>query len=265
MTPLARIEDLGDRLVVINANTSRRNALSPDYYVVLGEALALAAREPRITSVLLRGDGGFFCAGGDLNLLAQRRTQAREERLAAIEALHALVRAIVGCPKPVIAVVEGGAAGAGVSLAFACDLLVAEAEARFTVAYVKAGLVPDGGLTRTLLERLPAPFAARMALLGEAVPARRLHELGAINEVCETGDAFTAATRIADALARGPSRTQGAIKGLLRTAAGGSLDEQLDHEREALADAVAADEAQEGIAAFLEKRTPDFVRRREPR
>jgi len=259
VTALARMEDLGDRLIVVNANVTRRNALSPEYYGVLGDALALAAREPRITSVLLRGEGGFFCAGGDLGMLAERRTQPRAVRLAAIESLHDVVRAIVACPKPVIAVVDGGAAGAGVSIAFACDLIVAGEEASFTVAYVRAGLVPDGGLTRTLLERLPAAFAARMALLGEPVPARRLHALGAINEIADAGGAFASATRLADALARGPAATQTSIKRLLRAAAG-PLEAQLDRERDAMADAVASAEAAEGIGAFLGKRAPDFAK-----
>ena len=259
---LARLEDHGDRLVVVNANAARRNALSPDYYAVLGDALRLAAREPRIVSVMLRGEGGFFCAGGNLGSIAARRGEPRAARLAAVDALHDLVRGIVGCPKPLVAVVEGGAAGAGVSLAFACDFVVAEADAAFTVAYVKAGLVPDGGLTRTLRERLPAGFAARMALLGEPVPARRLHEIGAIEEIAATGEAFAVASGLVDALARGPSATQGVIKGLLRAGDEEPFGARLDRERDAMADAVVSPEAEEGIDAFLGKRAPDFAARR---
>ncbi len=89
--------------------------------------------------MILRGEGGYFCAGGDLNTLVKRREMTVPERRDNIEKLHNLVRQMRGCLKPVIAAVEGGAAGAGVSLALACDFLVAEQQAQFTLAYVKVG------------------------------------------------------------------------------------------------------------------------------
>lgn len=258
MEPLAYCEDRGDRLVVVNANTAKRNTLTPEYYRVLGDALDLATRESRITSVLLRGDGGFFCAGGDLRMLATRRELPRAERLGKIEDLHDLIRSIMACPKPVIAAIEGGAAGAGVSLAFACDLMVADADAKFTVAYVKAGLVPDGGLTSTLSAHLPRAMLMRMALLGEPVSARHLHTLGAISQIVAPGEVIATAEALAEALACGPSATHGVIKTLVNSARSNRLVEQMNDERDAMADAVAATEAAEGISAFLAKRAPDF-------
>lgn len=260
--PLAYVEDLGDRLVVVNDNASRRNALSPGLYDALGTALARAAREPRIASVILWGAGGFFCSGGDLTQLARRRELPREARLARIEELHDLIRAITGCPKPVIAAIEGGAAGAGASLAFACDLIVASETAQISAAYVRAGLVPDGGLTASLSALLPRALVSEMLLLGAPVPARRLHELGAVNVLTAEGEAREAAMKLADRLAAGPSGAQGTIKGLLATARSQGLAAQLDDERDAMADAVAGDEAAEGIGAFLQKRRPDFRRLR---
>ena len=262
MQPLAHFQDLGDRLVVVNENTAKRNALSPDLYRVLRDAMELAAREYRITSVILRGAGGFFCAGGDLGLLATRRDLPREERLAKIEDLHDVIRAVMDCPKPVIAAVEGGAAGAGVSLAFACDLIVADQNAKFTVAYVKAGLVPDGGLTSTLSAHLPRAALMQMALLGDPVTAERLHALGAISQVEEEGNVFAAALALADRLSDGPSATQSRIKALVNAARSASPRDQMNAERDAMADAVAAPEAAEGIAAFLEKRTPEYAQLR---
>ena len=103
MQKLARCEDHGDRLIVVNSNTIKRNALSPDLYRALIDSMDLAAREPRITSVILRGEGGYFCAGGDLGLLATRRDLPRDQRLARIEKLHGVIRAVLNCPKPVIA------------------------------------------------------------------------------------------------------------------------------------------------------------------
>lgn len=263
MAVLARCDDAGDRLVVVNANVSKRNALSDDYYRVVLDAMAQACAEPRISSVILHGEGGFFCAGGDLGLIAERRTLSRPARLRKVENLHDVIRAIQACPKPVIASVAGGAAGAGVSLAFACDFLVAEEEAKFTVAYVKAGLVPDGGLTSTLSAQLPRALLMRMALLGEAIPARQLHAVGAITEIVPADGVLTAAHALAERLASGPSATQGVIKGLVNRAQGANPAEQLDAERDAMADAVVTPEADEGIGAFLEKRKPDFRRLRE--
>jgi len=263
MDPLAYCEDLGDRLVVVNANITKRNALSPDYYRVILEALELASANARITSVILRGEGGFFCAGGDLGLIAARRELPRIERLRKIEDLHDVVRAILVCPKPVIAAVSGGAAGAGVSLAFACDFLVADEEAKFTVAYVKAGLVPDGGLTSTLTAQLPRALLMRMALLAEPVLARQLYDLGAITQITALGETLDAAHALADKLASGSSATQGVIKALINRAQNTTLTEQMDAERDAMADAVVTPDAIEGISAFLEKRNPDFRQLRE--
>ncbi|ASJ73141.1 oxepin-CoA hydrolase, alternative type [Granulosicoccus antarcticus] len=262
MQALAYYEDLGDRLLVVNANTTKRNALSPDYYSALQSALELAAAESRITSVILHGEAGFFCAGGDLSLIATRRELPRPQRLQKIEDLHDVIRAIVACPKPVIAAVSGGAAGAGVSLAFACDFLVADEQAKFTVAYVKAGLVPDGGLTSTLSTQLPRALVMRMALLGEAIPARQLNESGAILQLSSEGKALEAAHELADKLSNGASATQGVIKGLVNRAQSSTLEEQMDAERDAMVDAVVTAEASEGINAFLEKRAPDFKRLR---
>ena len=264
MGALACCEDLGDRLVVVNTNTTKRNALSAEFYRVLEDALDVAAGTARITSVIIRGEGGFFCAGGDLAMMATRRDLPRADRLQRIEDLHVVIRAIMECPKPVIAAVSGGAAGAGVSLAFACDFLVADEEAKFTVAYVKAGLVPDGGLTSTLSAHLPRALLMHMALLGEPISARELYASGAFLQAVPEDTALEAAHALADRLAKGASATQGVIKALVNRSQGATLAEQMNAERDAMADAIASPEAAEGIRAFLEKRSPDFKRLREP-
>lgn len=257
---LAYTEDLGDRLVVVNANTSRRNALSEAYYGVLADALQQAA-DPRITSVTLWGEG-FFCAGGDLSLLAKRRDLPEDQRKDRIDALHDLIRAIKACPKPVIAAVEGGAAGAGASIAFACDFIVAAQGAKFTAAYVKAGLVPDAGLSASLSALLPRALVSEMLLLGEPVLAERLADLAAINAVVPMGETRTKAMMLADRIAKGPSAAQGRIKAMIAAAHDNTFNAQLDYERDAMATAIAAPEAQEGIASFLNKRQPDFAKLR---
>ncbi|WP_158971703.1 oxepin-CoA hydrolase, alternative type [Chachezhania sediminis] len=254
---LARVDDLGDRLVVVNMNTTKRGALSPALYAAINEAMAKAA-DPRIRAVILTAEGGFFCAGGDLSVLIDRRKMPEDARRAKVDELHGLVRAIRACPVPVIAAVEGGAAGAGASLALACDLIVAAEGVKFTAAYVKAGLVPDGGLTSALSRMLPRQLAMEMCLLARPVIAERMESLGVVNAVVPAGEADAAAHRLADALAKGPREAQGVIRRLVAQAYENTEAEQLDAERDAMARAAGGTESGEGIAAFLEKRAPKF-------
>ena len=254
---LARMDDRGDRAVVVNMNVDRRGALSPDLYSAIREALALA-REERIRAMILTSEGGFFCAGGDLNVLIARRDLSEPERRDKVDELHDLVRGIRACPVPVIAAVEGGAAGAGASLALACDLIVASEGAKFTAAYVKAGLVPDAGLTSALARLVPRPLAMEMCLLARPVTAERMMELGAINAVVPAGQVDAAVGDLADALAKGPRVAQSTIRRLVSDAYEATEAQQLDAERDGMAAAAGGPEAAEGIAAFLEKRAPRF-------
>jgi 2-(1,2-epoxy-1,2-dihydrophenyl)acetyl-CoA isomerase len=253
----ARIEDRGDRLIVWNGNADKRGALSPALYDAIREAMSTAA-EPRVRAVILTSEGNFFCAGGDLNVLIERRKLSEPERRDRVDDLHGLVRAMRACPVPVIAAIEGGAAGAGLSLALACDLIVASEEAKFTAAYVKAGLVPDAGLTASMARMLPRPLAMEMCLLGRPVMAQHFAALGAVNRVCAVGKALEEALSLADTLAAGPREAQGVIRGLVARAYESAEATQLDAERDAMARAAGGDEAAEGIAAFLEKRKADF-------
>ena len=255
---LARVDDRGDRLVVVNMNPTRRGALSPDLYVAIGQALA-GAKDPRIRSILLTSEGGFFCAGGDLNVLIERRKLSEDQRRDKVDDLHDLVRAIRACPVPVIAAVEGGAAGAGASLALACDLIVASEGAKFTAAYVKAGLVPDAGLTSSLARMLPRPLVMEMCLLARPVTAERMAALGAVNAVVPLAEVDATAHALADALAQGPRDSQRVIRRLVADAYEATEADQLNAERDAMARAAGSEEAAEGIAAFLEKRKPRFA------
>lgn len=254
---LARIEDQGDRLIVLNMNVKRRGALSPELYACLEDACARAVA-PDVRAVILTAEGGFFCAGGDLNALIERQGMAEDERRFMIERLHNVIRAMRACPVPLIAAVEGGAAGAGFSLALACDFIVASEEAHFTAAYVKAGLVPDGGLTAALARSLPRQLSMEICLLGRPVPARKLHSLGVVTELTQAGQVDASAHALADMLAEGPRTAQGAIRRMVSGAYDRTEAAQLDIERDAMARATGGDEAAEGITAFLEKRAPNF-------
>ena len=254
---LAHMEDRGDRAVVVNTNVTRRGALSPDLYAAIGDAFDLAQNE-RIRAVILTAEGGYFCAGGDLNVLIERRQISEDTRRDKIDELHDLVRLIRSSPVPVIAAVEGGAAGAGASLALACDLIVASEGAKFIAAYVKAGLVPDAGLTSALSRLVPRALAMEMCVLARPMTAERLYAMGAINAVVAPGTVDAAANAVADVIAQGPRQAQGTIRKLVSDAYEATEAVQLDAERDAMAHAAGASEAAEGIAAFLEKRAPQF-------
>lgn len=253
----ARLEDAGDRIIVWNGNAEKRGALSPELYACIGEAFQLA-QEARVRAVVLGSDGGFFCAGGDLNVLIERRTLALEERRARIQDLHMLVGAIRTSPVPVIAAVKGGAAGAGMSFALACDLIVAEEGAKFTASYVKAGLVPDGGLTASLARLVPRSLAMEMCLLAKPVTAERMAELGVVSAVVAKGEVDKTAAALADRFAQGPREAQSVIRTMVSEAYETQEVVQLERERDAMAHATGNAESAEGIAAFLEKRPARF-------
>ena len=245
--------------VLVNSNPQARNAIRPELYAELPAALDAAAADPAVGAIVLVGDGDFFCAGGDLRQLATRRELPPHERRAKVERLHDLVRAIRACPKPVIAAVEGGAAGAGMSLALACDMLVAARNAFFAMAYVKVGLSPDGGATAFVSRFLSPQLTMELCLLGERLTAERMHALGAVNRLSEPGQALGEALALAARVAEGPANAAARIKRLCQNAGAATLEEQLDLEAQLMAESQGDDEAQEGIAAFFARRAPDFV------
>ena len=257
---LARRE--GGVLVLSNNNEAARNALSPEFYASLTQALHAAAADPAVGAIVLTGAGGHFCSGGDLRRLATRRDQPVEKRRELLEGLHNLIRTVRDCPKPVIAAVEGAAAGAGLSLAMACDMLVAARNAVFSVAYVKVGLSPDGGATAFLAEYLSRQVVTELCLTGDRVSGERMQQLGVVNHLAEPGSALQDAIALGTKLADGPLMAMAGIKQLCRAAYSNTLEQQLDLEAELMVLAQGTDESKEGINAFLEKRPADYVKLR---
>ena len=164
------------------------------------------------------------------------------------------------CAKPIIAAVEGAAAGAGFSLCLACDLIVAAEDAKFVMSYARVGLSPDAGGSGALAHALPPQAALEMLLGAAPITAARLHALGVVNRVVASGAAQAEAMAWAQELAAGPAAAHARIKALVYAARGRPPREQLDAERDAFVEALYGDECGEGIAAFLEKRAPRFVK-----
>lgn len=248
----------GATLVLTITNPEQRNALGPEIYAAGIEALNLADSDPEVRSVVITGAGPHFCAGGNLQRLLSNRQQAPEVQAASIDGLHGWIEAIRTLPKPVVAAVEGAAAGAGFSLALACDFLVAADNSVFVMAYSGVGLSPDGGGSWSLARQLPRATTLALLMLGERCDAMRLQTLGLVNRICPPGQALDAALTLADGLnARAPNALA-SIKELVNAAPHATLGEQLQRERDHFVRNLHHPNGGEGLHAFLDKRAPRF-------
>lgn len=248
----------GHTLVLTLRNPHRHNALDPEIYSAGVEALNGAERGEEIRSVILTGEGATFSAGGDLNRLLANRAREPQLQAASIDALHNWIETISAFPKPVVAAVEGIAAGAGFSLALACDFVVASRSARFSLAYTRVGLSPDGGATWALARALPPALAAEWLMLGESVSAERLHALGFVNRLSDPGSALADALKLCSTLNDKAPNVLASIKELVRQASTQTLHTQLAAEQKHFVQNLQHANAGEGIHAFLEKRPPRF-------
>ncbi|MEO1292565.1 MAG: enoyl-CoA hydratase family protein [Pseudomonadota bacterium] len=235
-----------------------RNAITREFYELFKACLDGPASDPAVRAMVLTGAEGFFCAGGNVHGLKERTEQNYEGRRGSVDKLHEMIEAMRAFPKPIIAAVEGGAAGAGASLALACDLIVAAKEAYVSVAYVKIGLTPDGGATHFLGRALPRHLVTEMVWTGDRIGMERLHVLGVVNRLTESGAALAEAQSWAAQLATGPQAAMAKGKALIHAAPLTSMSEQLAAEADGIATALGGVEAREGIDAFLEKRRPDW-------
>lgn len=249
----------GATLVLTLHNPELRNALEPEMYAAGIEALNVAERSTDVRSVVITGSGGAFCSGGNLRSMRTHRLAPAETHAESIEGLHNWIETIRAYPKPVIAAVEGPAAGAGFSLALCCDMIVAARNASFLMAYSNVALSPDGGATWSLTRALPRALVTELLMCGNRIDAERLHALGLINRLSNAGSALDDALALAEQLnARAPNALA-SIKELLTEADGNNLNTQLRLERDHFVRNLLHANAGEGIAAFLDKRTARYT------
>ncbi len=241
------------------ANPGARNALSPAIYAAGIEAINHADSSQEVRAVIITGEGETFCAGGNLLRLLHNRTLPKSVQTESIDGLHSWIEAIRACRKPVIAAVEGAAAGAGFSLALACDLIVSSREAIYVMAYSTVGLSPDGGGSWQLARQLPRQLATELLMTGDRISAERLHALGVVNQLTDKGQALSTALQLADKLAARAPNVLASIKELVADAPERSLSEHLTSERDFFVRNLHHANGGEGIAAFLEKRRPKFL------
>jgi 2-(1,2-epoxy-1,2-dihydrophenyl)acetyl-CoA isomerase len=240
------------------------NAVDRETIAALAAAAADAAEDRGARVVLLRGEGAHFCAGGDITMFGELIRLAPVERrkvlYQTVDALHPLLVRLRHMPKPVVAAVQGAAAGFGLSLVLATDLALAAEDAVFTCGYIHLGTSPDGGMTATLPAMVGLKRAMELMLLGERFDATRALALGIVNRVVAPDRLMAEAEALAARLAAGPSEAQARTKALIQASLGDALDAQLRREAESFAACAATDDFAEGVRAFLEKRPAGFTR-----
>ncbi len=242
-------------------NPDKLNALSGTLSTELVDALTTLRDDAGVRAIVLTGQGRGFCVGADLGALQEPYLKGERPKLSAFlrDGYNRLIPLLTESPKPVVAAVNGVAAGAGLSLALACDLRVASAESSYLMAFVKIGLVPDSGAAHLLPRTIGMAEALALSLTGERIGADEAHRLGLVTRVVPAEDLMKEAGELAQALAALPTKAIAITKRLLRDAAGATLAEALELEAAAQDEAAATNDHIEGVLAFLEKRRPTFT------
>ena len=237
---------------------AKLNSFTRAMHAQLRDALAACETDSAIRAVILTGNGRAFCAGQDLADLSFPPGPPTDLGALIHENFNPLVRRLRALPKPVIARVQGIAAGAGANVALACDLVIAGRSASFLQAFVNIGLVPDSGGTHLLPHRIGTARAMGLAMLGEKLSAERAADWGLIWECVDDAQLDARVEALAQRLAAMPTRALAAAKQAIHAAATLDLSASLDLERDLQAQLGVSHDYQEGVAAFLAKRPPRF-------
>ena len=238
------------------------NALNLPMAEELCKVGTYCSTEKQVRSVVLTGTGRAFCAGGDVKDMTKHlRERGRADFFLRDLALqfHSFVAEVARMPKPVIAAVNGIAAGGGLSMSLACDLSIAVKEARFVMAYTNIGLVPDGSSTYFLSRLVGTKKAMEMVYLNEPIDTDEALRLGIVNKVLPPEEFEEGVASVAQKLAQGPTETYGRAKAIIRLGLSESLESQMENERQGIAFSGLSGEFQEGITAFVEKRKAKFI------
>jgi enoyl-CoA hydratase len=232
----------------------RLNAFTAQMADRLAEEVEQAAARDEVQVVVLRGTGTAFSAGADLS-----GADAHENfDVTSLDRANRIVRALTASPKPCVAAVNGVAAGVGCSAALACDLVMAAESASFLLAFARIGLMPDGGATATVAASVGRARAMRMALLGEAMPAREAYDAGLVSHLVADSDLDESVDRLVARLVAGPPLAHTATKRAVNAATLDRLEAALEAERSGQTVLLRTADAAEGMRAFAERRRPVF-------
>lgn len=252
-----------DKIAILTLNRAERlNALDQAMADECARALDDCARDVEIRALLITGAGRTFCAGGDVKTMKEAADKGNSQLLEElVKAVSGVCLRIHELPKPTLAVINGHAAGAGFALALACDLAMASTEARFRLAFASLGLVPDAGSTFFLPRLIGYRQSCELAFLDRTLTAQEALALGLVNHLAAPEALNEEAWNWAEKLANGPTQSFGRAKRLMQQGLRSDLTEQIELEVAAQLEMVKTADYREGLAAFLEKRRPDFAGR----
>jgi 2-(1,2-epoxy-1,2-dihydrophenyl)acetyl-CoA isomerase len=253
------LRDLDGAVATLTLNRPRaRNALTAEMKNALLDALRQVADGPEVRAVVLTGAGEAFCAGQDLREHADVLAAGGEPTGTVRRHYNPIISTIVTMPKPVIAAVNGSAAGAGASLALACDLRIAAERASLLMAFARVGLAADSGASWTLQRLAGAARAAELLMLAEPLDAEGARAAGLFTEVVPDDQALPRAAELAARLAAGPTAAYAGIKAQLRYSATHGLAESLEHEAQVQAELGGTADHRAATSAFLNRERPVF-------
>jgi len=259
-----QVENNNGVAVITLNRPDKLNSFNTQMHCEMQQALDNVVADDAVKSILITGAGRGFCAGQDLSDRAVSAESENEVATApdlssSIEKYYnPLIRRITNSPKPVICAVNGVAAGAGASIAIACDVVIAARSASFVLAFANIGLVPDSACTWNLTHAIGLARAKAFAMLGERVKAEQALEWGMIWQVADNENLMTEAMGLAQRLAGQPPLAMKHTKQLMNTAFEHSLDSQVERERLAMQYLGKTEDYKEGVAAFMEKRKPVY-------
>ncbi len=234
------------------------NALNIDLARDLMQAALECDEDSDIRAAVMTGNGRMFCAGGDLKSFAAQGGQLPAHMKEVTTYLHGAVSRFARMDAPLIGAVNGTAAGAGMSLACSCDIVFAGESAKFTMAYTRAGLTPDGSSTYFLPRIVGMKRAFELAVTNRLLSAQEAEAWGIVNRVVPDADLLAEAEKLATELASGATGAFGGAKRLLHSGWTETLETQMENETQSIAARSKTADGKEGIAAFLEKRAPHF-------
>ncbi len=231
----------------------KKNALTADMYDALSDAVEEAERDAGVRVLLLHGKGDAFTAGNDLQDFLQKPWKG-QAKPPAVRFIHAVAHA----SKPIVAAVHGLVVGVGTTILLHCDLVYAAEETRFMMPFINLGIVPEAASTVLLPSLIGRQRAAELFMLGAPLAAQRAYEIGLVNAVLPAGKLLPTAAETAQALAAKPAAALRATKDLMKRPHQAEVDRALREEVEVISERLESGETREALAAFLEKRKPDF-------
>ena len=252
--------DINEGCATLTLNRPKAlNSFTTEMHAEIRTVMQQVIEDAGIRCLVITGAGRGFCAGQDLGDRAQTTEGGVPDVGASVEKnYNPLIRSIMNLPKPVICAVNGVAAGAGASIALACDIVLAARSASFIQVFCKIGLIPDSGGTWNLPRAVGLARAKGLALLGDRLPAETAQDWGLIWKCVDDEDLQEEARKMAAHFATQPTAALGRIKKLLHESGSNTLSEQLDLEQKAMQDLGQSEDYREGVTAFLEKRPPQF-------